>query len=97
MKGSGVDETSVHNIWHNTKQVLLTASPSVLEKETLTRCLQAWAGIDNILPTGGRYGYEDNHYMPADGAKLMDFMHHAKKEIARMEKKLPAGVPQDEV
>mmetsp|Transcript_22113 Transcript_22113/g.44497 ORF Transcript_22113/g.44497 Transcript_22113/m.44497 type:complete len:331 (-) Transcript_22113:100-1092(-) len=57
---------------------------------------QAWAGIDDILPTGGRYGYESNHWMPADGAKLLGFVHHAKKEIANMEAKLPANVPKDE-
>lgn len=34
--------------------------------------------------------------MPADGAKLLDFVHHAKKEVKKMEERLPANVPKDE-
>jgi len=57
---------------------------------------QAWAGIDQILPTGGQYGYESNHYMPANAAKMLDFIKHTKHEVARIEARLPPKVPKGE-
>mmetsp|Transcript_7955 Transcript_7955/g.19338 ORF Transcript_7955/g.19338 Transcript_7955/m.19338 type:complete len:310 (+) Transcript_7955:27-956(+) len=57
---------------------------------------QAWAGIDDILPTGGRFGYEEAHGMNANEAKLRGFMKHARKELRSLEAHVPKNLPQGE-
>jgi hypothetical protein len=53
---------------------------------------QAWAGIDDILPTGGRFGYEEAHTMNANEAKLLGFMKHARKELRTLEAEVPKNL-----
>jgi len=50
---------------------------------------QAWAGIDRILPTGGRFGYEEYHNVNGNMAKLQNYMRHARNEIKTIEAHLP--------
>ena len=50
---------------------------------------QAWAGIDRILPTGGRFGYEEYHNINGNQAKLANYMKHAENEIKTIEAHLP--------
>jgi len=57
---------------------------------------KAWKGIDSILPTGGRYGYEEDHSHTADQAKMLHFLEGAKKQVARMRAAMPKGAPTKE-
>ena len=50
---------------------------------------QAWAGIDRILPTGGRFGYEEYHNINGNMAKLANYMKHARNEMKTIEAHLP--------
>ena len=50
---------------------------------------KAWKGIDSILPTGGRYGYEEDHLHTADQAKMLHFLEGAKKQVAKMRAAMP--------
>ncbi len=50
---------------------------------------EAWAGIDKILPTGGRFGYEEYHNVNGNMAKLMNYMKHARNELKTIEAHLP--------
>lgn len=50
---------------------------------------QAWAGIDRILPTGGRFGYEEYHNVNGNMAKLQNYMKHARNELKTIEAHLP--------
>jgi len=50
---------------------------------------QAWAGIDRILPTGGRFGYEEYHNVNGNMAKLANYMKHARNELKTIEAHLP--------
>lgn len=51
--------------------------------------MQAWAGIDRILPTGGQYGYQSTHYANANQAQLVNWMDHAKRQVKRIEAAIP--------
>jgi hypothetical protein len=51
---------------------------------------EAWSGIDRILPTGGRFGYEEYHNINGNEAKLLNFIKHAKNEIKTIENHLPS-------
>ena len=50
---------------------------------------QAWAGIDRILPTGGRFGFEEYHNINGNMAKLENYMKHARNELKTIEAHLP--------
>ena len=50
---------------------------------------QAWAGIDRILPTGGRFGYEEYHNENGNQAKLLNYVKHARHELKTIEAHLP--------
>ncbi|MGB1602940.1 MAG: hypothetical protein ACPIOQ_59970, partial [Promethearchaeia archaeon] len=50
---------------------------------------QAWAGIDRILPTGGRFGYEEYHNVNGNQAKLLNYVKHARHELKTIEAHLP--------
>lgn len=50
---------------------------------------QAWAGIDRILPTGGRFGFEEYHNINGNMAKLENYLKHARNELRTIEAHLP--------
>eukprot|EP00285_Hemiselmis_virescens_P011613 CAMPEP_0173391618 /NCGR_PEP_ID=MMETSP1356-20130122/18489_1 /TAXON_ID=77927 ORGANISM="Hemiselmis virescens, Strain PCC157" /NCGR_SAMPLE_ID=MMETSP1356 /ASSEMBLY_ACC=CAM_ASM_000847 /LENGTH=370 /DNA_ID=CAMNT_0014349277 /DNA_START=8 /DNA_END=1120 /DNA_ORIENTATION=- len=50
---------------------------------------EAWKGIDDILPTGGRYAYEEDHQHNAKDAKMLLFLKAAEGKVAAMEKAVP--------
>uniref|UniRef100_A0A7S0EXR4 Uncharacterized protein n=1 Tax=Hanusia phi TaxID=3032 RepID=A0A7S0EXR4_9CRYP len=54
---------------------------------------EAWKGIDDILPTNGRYAYEENHDMNANAAKLLNYLQHARKQIHKVQEKFPKNLP----
>ncbi|EKX31386.1 hypothetical protein GUITHDRAFT_166892 [Guillardia theta CCMP2712] len=54
---------------------------------------EAWKGIDDILPTTGKYAYQENHDLNANEAKLLNYLQHARKRIHQIEKRLPEKLP----
>ena len=55
----------------------------------------AWKGIDDILPTGGRYGFEVDHQHTHAQAGMLHFLKQADLEIKSLEKALPQDTSAD--
>jgi len=50
---------------------------------------EAWAGIDEVLPTDTPYAYQMQHSGDGEEAKMEAFLEHAKVQLRSLEKSLP--------
>ena len=55
---------------------------------------QAWNGIDDILPTGSSYAYQNNHLTNANQGKLLDYMKMVRSNLRKLGEKLPVQAPE---